>query len=92
MQIVSQEGAAGLERLRAEYVVRIQGQLRKRVDPNPNIPTGMVELVAEQVCTYSKRSSFQCAMGQRSRSSSSTCKYAGLTLLCAQSDCALDGL
>ena len=51
MQIVTQEGAAGLERLRAEYVVRIQGQLRKRIDPNPNIPTGMVELVAEQVRT-----------------------------------------
>ena len=49
VQIVSQEGASGLERLRAEYVVRIQGQLRKRTDPNPNIPTGMVELVAEQV-------------------------------------------
>ena len=46
---MSQEGASGLERLRAEYVVRVQGQLRKRVDPNPNIPTGMVELVAEQV-------------------------------------------
>ena len=46
---MSQEGASGLERLRAEYVVRVQGRLRKRVDPNPNIPTGMVELVAEQV-------------------------------------------
>ena len=49
MQIVSQEEASGLERLRAEYVVRIQGQLRKRSDPNPNMATGMVELVAEQV-------------------------------------------
>ena len=48
-QIVSQEGASGLERVRAEYVVRVQGQLRKRIDPNLNIPTGMVELVAEQV-------------------------------------------
>ena len=48
LQIVSQEGLSGLDRLRAEYVVRIQGQLRKRSDPNPNIPTGMVELVAEQ--------------------------------------------
>ncbi|CAK0735244.1 hypothetical protein CVIRNUC_000549 [Coccomyxa viridis] len=49
VQIVSQEGLSGLDRLRAEYVVRIQGQLRRRSDPNPNIPTGMVELVAEQV-------------------------------------------
>ena len=49
VQIVSKEGTSGLDRLRAEYVVRIQGQLRKRLDPNPNIPTGMVELVAEQV-------------------------------------------
>lgn len=49
LQIVSKEGDSGLERLRAEYVVRIQGQLRKRSDPNPNLPTGQVELVAEQV-------------------------------------------
>ena len=56
LQIVSKEGSSGLDRLRAEYVVRIQGQLRKRSDPNPNIPTGMVELVAEQVRRPRRRS------------------------------------
>jgi aspartyl-tRNA synthetase len=50
-QVVSQEeGGAGLDQLRAEYVVRIRGELRPRKDPNPRLPTGMVELVAQEVC------------------------------------------
>jgi aspartyl-tRNA synthetase len=41
--------AAALERLRAEFVVQVTGTLRLRKDPNPKMPTGGVELVAEQV-------------------------------------------
>lgn len=46
---MSQDDTVGLDQLRAEYVVRIKGQLRMRKDPNPRLPTGKVELVAEQV-------------------------------------------
>ncbi|CAL8467107.1 g6643 [Coccomyxa elongata] len=49
IQVVSQDDTVGLDQLRAEYVVRIKGQLRMRKDPNPRLPTGKVELVAEQV-------------------------------------------
>jgi len=41
--------AASLERLRAEFVVQVTGTLRRRKDPNPKLPTGEVELVAEEV-------------------------------------------
>ena len=41
--------AASLERLRAEFVVQVTGTLRRRKDPNPKLPTGEVELVAEKV-------------------------------------------
>jgi len=37
------------DRLRNEFVVSIKGTIRMRKDPNPNIPTGMVEVVAEEV-------------------------------------------
>ena len=53
VQVVSADGddatAAALGRLRAEYVVCIRGVVRARKDPNPNIPSGEVELVAEEV-------------------------------------------
>lgn len=48
--VSQEEGSAGLDQLRAEYVVRIRGQLRQRKDPNPRLPTGMVELIAQEVC------------------------------------------
>jgi aspartyl-tRNA synthetase len=48
-QVVSQDDSVGLDQLRAEYVVRIIGQLRMRKDPNDRLPTGQVELVAEEV-------------------------------------------
>lgn len=37
-------------RLRNEYVVRVEGVVRKRKDPNPRLATGEVELLATQVC------------------------------------------
>lgn len=51
VQVVSQEEGSGLDGVRAEFVVRIKGCLRQRKDPNPRLPTGMVELVAEEVLT-----------------------------------------
>ncbi len=30
--------------LKPEYVIRVQGEVRKRENPNPNIPTGMAEV------------------------------------------------
>lgn len=52
-QVVSSPGefpaaARALERVRAEYVVRVAGTLRLRKDPNPQLPTGAVELLAEE--------------------------------------------
>lgn len=38
-----------MEKIRSEYVVRIEGNLRARKDPNKKIPTGMVELEADAV-------------------------------------------
>ena len=38
-----------MEKLRSEYVVRIQGSIRARKDPNKKIETGMVELVVDTV-------------------------------------------
>lgn len=43
------EVAAVAERLRQEYVVSITGTLNLRKDPNPKLPTGTVELIAEDV-------------------------------------------
>jgi hypothetical protein len=45
LQVVSQPGELPLvhakaERLRQEYVVRVQGRLRARKDPNPRMATG----------------------------------------------------
>lgn len=37
------------ERVRNEWVVSVTGKVRARKDPNPNMPTGQVELVPEQV-------------------------------------------
>jgi aspartyl-tRNA synthetase len=37
------------KRVRSEYVVAITGTLRARENPNPKVPTGLVELVAEEV-------------------------------------------
>jgi hypothetical protein len=55
LQVVSQDGATGLDELRCEYVVRVKGQLRVRKDPNPRVATGMVELVAEEVFAVNLR-------------------------------------
>lgn len=53
LQVVSPDGdddrAAALGRLRSEWVVRVTGTLRPRKDPNPALPTGDVELVADDV-------------------------------------------
>lgn len=53
LQIVSPDGdddlASTLGRLRAEWVVLVAGTLRPRKDPNPQLPTGQVELVADEV-------------------------------------------
>lgn len=53
VQVVSPDGdderASALGRLRAEYVVCVQGVVRARKDPNPSMPSGEVELVAEKV-------------------------------------------
>ena len=52
-QVVSADGddelAGALGRLRAEYVVCVRGIVRARKDPNRNIPSGEVELVAGEV-------------------------------------------
>lgn len=36
-------------RVRQEYVVRVEGRVRRRKDPNPKLPTGFFEVVAESV-------------------------------------------
>ncbi len=43
------EAARVAGRLRNEYVVSISGKLRLRKDPNPKIPTGLLELLAEDI-------------------------------------------
>lgn len=43
------DAAAACERLRLEWVVQIQGTVIKRSDPNPDLPTGLVELVPSSV-------------------------------------------
>lgn len=40
--------------LGSEYVVTIHGIVRKRESPNPNIPTGYVEIVAEEIILLNK--------------------------------------
>ncbi|KAL0025277.1 hypothetical protein WJX77_012575 [Trebouxia sp. C0004] len=52
IQVVSQPSFPAhpyMERIRSEYVVRIEGNIRARKDPNKKIPTGMVELEADAV-------------------------------------------
>lgn len=43
------EAAEACQRLRNEWVVQVKGTLIKRSDPNPQIPTGQVELVPATV-------------------------------------------
>ena len=38
-----------MQKIRSEYVVRIEGNIRVRKDPNRKIPTGVVELEADAV-------------------------------------------
>lgn len=52
LQVVSQPSYPAhpyMEKIRSEYVVSIEGNLRARKDPNKKIPTGMVELEADAV-------------------------------------------
>lgn len=52
LQVVSQPSYPAhpyMEKIRSEYVVRIEGNLRARKDPNKKIPSGMVELEADAV-------------------------------------------
>ncbi|MBO2519585.1 MAG: aspartate--tRNA ligase [Firmicutes bacterium] len=53
-QEVGEEVFAAAERLRNEYVVRVEGEVRKRLPgmENPKIPTGDVELVASRLVVY----------------------------------------
>ncbi|GLC42021.1 hypothetical protein PLESTF_000111700 [Pleodorina starrii] len=48
-QSVPPEVSRTASRLRNEYVVCVRGVLRARKDPNPRIPTGQLELLAEGV-------------------------------------------
>ncbi|EFJ50305.1 hypothetical protein VOLCADRAFT_58252 [Volvox carteri f. nagariensis] len=48
-QSVPPEVSRTASRLRNEYVVCVRGVLRARKDPNPRIPTGQLELLAESV-------------------------------------------
>ncbi|KAG2453188.1 hypothetical protein HYH02_002512 [Chlamydomonas schloesseri] len=48
-QSVAPEVSRTASRLRNEYVVCVRGVLRARKDPNPKIPTGQLELLAESV-------------------------------------------
>ncbi len=43
-------------RLRQEYVVRVEGTVRLRKDPNARLATGNVELLAENVSACSSPS------------------------------------
>lgn len=42
-------------KLRNEYVVSIKGRLRLRKDPNPKLPTGLLELLAEDIQVGGRR-------------------------------------
>ncbi len=48
---LSAENAAMAESARSEYVVQIEGTVRKRSEDtvNPNIPTGMIEILAKSI-------------------------------------------
>lgn len=51
-QVVSEPSSAAhehMERIRSEYVVRIQGTIRARKDPNKRMDTGLIELEVEDV-------------------------------------------
>jgi aspartyl-tRNA synthetase len=45
------EAFAGANRVRNEYVIRVQGRVRRRPDgtENPNLPTGLVEVLVKQL-------------------------------------------
>lgn len=36
-------------RLRSEYCIHVKGRIVRRKDPNPKMPTGMVEVIAESI-------------------------------------------
>ncbi|MCF8241659.1 MAG: aspartate--tRNA ligase [Melioribacteraceae bacterium] len=37
------------KKLRSEFVISIEGKVRKRPDSNPNMPTGMIDVLADQL-------------------------------------------
>lgn len=60
IQVVSEPSLPAhpyMEKIRSEYVVRIEGNIRARKDPNKKIPTGMVELEADAVTVVNTVSS-----------------------------------
>jgi aspartyl-tRNA synthetase len=65
------EAFATADRARSEYVLRIQGRVRLRPEgtQNPNMPTGMIEVLAKEVDVLNARS-------HRRSSSTSTARWA----------------
>lgn len=45
---------AACEKLRQEFVIAVKGVVVKRQDPNPNLPTGLIEILPTQVHLLSK--------------------------------------
>jgi len=43
------EAHARAEQVRGEYVLAVVGEVARRGDPNPNLPTGQVEVVAREI-------------------------------------------
>jgi aspartyl-tRNA synthetase len=48
------EAARALEAARNEWVVEVQGEVVARESPNPDLPTGAVEVIAEQASVLSR--------------------------------------
>ena len=46
---INNESFTGASGLKPEYVIKVKGEVRKRENPNPNIPTGDFEIIASEL-------------------------------------------
>lgn len=49
-QLVLDESMADITKnIRNEYVIQVEGKVEKRKDPNPDLPTGQIEVIADDI-------------------------------------------
>ena len=84
---VHAEAHAAAEALRAEYVIGVRGVVIPREAPNPDHPTGMIELRAERVVIHNRADNLPIQVFRRARGQRGTTAQAPLHRSSASHGC-----